>query len=185
MEAPTDSTSSMGQRLVRCYGNLYAAARVDALDSLDNLPALKDADELKSKILFSVVVVSRPAVTHLFASSGFCFSLFPGWLAYIVISVLCFCPHELLALRNTFSSCHFLYMYTFMSWGIPCDAIMCRPTRNIMIYHTCYRIRGTSCSWTITFVSIQFQSLECVVAHYIAGEVLCVRTVQVQMATMM
>ena len=78
MEAPTDSTSSMGEHLVWRYGNLYAAARVDALDSLDNLPALKDADELKSKILFSVVVVSRPAVTHLFASSGFCFSLFPG-----------------------------------------------------------------------------------------------------------
>jgi hypothetical protein len=73
MEAPAEPPSSMGDRLVRCYGNLYAAARVDALDSLDNLPALKDADELKSKILFSVVVVSRPAVTHLLATSGFCF----------------------------------------------------------------------------------------------------------------
>jgi hypothetical protein len=78
MEAPSDATSNMGERLVRCYGNLYAAARVDALDSLDNLPALKDADELKSKILFSVVVVSRPAVTHLLAASGFCISFHPG-----------------------------------------------------------------------------------------------------------
>lgn len=77
-EAPSDANSNMGEHLVRCYGNLYAAARVDALDSLDNLPALKDADELKSKILFSVVVVSRPAVTHLLAASGFCISFHPG-----------------------------------------------------------------------------------------------------------
>ena len=103
-EAPVDPTSNMEERLVRCYGNLYAAARVDALDSLDNLPALKDADEIKSKILFSVVVVSRPAVTHLPASSGFCFSLFPGCFAYVVVSVLRFCPNEMLVLRNTFLS---------------------------------------------------------------------------------
>lgn len=44
--------------LIRRYGNLYAQARVDTLDSLDSLPQLKDADELKSKLLFSVVVVS-------------------------------------------------------------------------------------------------------------------------------
>jgi hypothetical protein len=44
--------------LVRRYGNLYAQARVDTLDALDALPSLKDADELKSKLLFSVVVVS-------------------------------------------------------------------------------------------------------------------------------
>lgn len=47
-----------GPRLVRCYGTLYSQARVDALDSLDTLPQLHDAVELKSKILFSVVVVS-------------------------------------------------------------------------------------------------------------------------------
>lgn len=44
--------------LIRKYGNLYAQARVDTLDSLDGLPDLKGADELKSKLLFSVVVVS-------------------------------------------------------------------------------------------------------------------------------
>lgn len=68
---------------MRCYGNLYAAARVDALDSLDNLAPLKDADELKSKILFSVVVVSRPAVTRLVAASGFCTSVLGDWLALL------------------------------------------------------------------------------------------------------
>ena len=34
-------------------------ARVDTLDALDSLQALKDADELKSKLLFSVVVVRK------------------------------------------------------------------------------------------------------------------------------
>ncbi|XP_075238682.1 uncharacterized protein LOC142334491 isoform X1 [Lycorma delicatula] len=47
-----------GPRLVRCYGTLYSQARVDALDSLDTLPQLHDAVELKSKILFSVVVLA-------------------------------------------------------------------------------------------------------------------------------
>lgn len=47
-----------GPRLVRCYGNLYSQARVEALEKLDMLPQLADATELKSKILFSVVVVS-------------------------------------------------------------------------------------------------------------------------------
>ncbi|XP_022236817.1 uncharacterized protein LOC111084375, partial [Limulus polyphemus] len=42
--------------LIRRYGNLYAQARVDTLDFLENFPELRDADELKSKILFSVVV---------------------------------------------------------------------------------------------------------------------------------
>jgi len=121
MEAPADPTSNMGEHLVRCYGNLYAAARVDALDSLDNLPALKDADELKSKILFSVVVVSRPAVTHLLASSGFCFSIFPGWLAYVVISALCFCPNEILVLRNTFLSSVSFCTCMHSCWGILCE----------------------------------------------------------------
>ncbi|XP_047468775.1 uncharacterized protein LOC125024996 [Penaeus chinensis] len=53
---------SLGERrpsaLVRRYGNLYAQARVDTLDSLDALPDLKNAEELKSKLLFSVVVLA-------------------------------------------------------------------------------------------------------------------------------
>uniref|UniRef100_A0A0K8SKS7 Mitochondria-eating protein n=1 Tax=Lygus hesperus TaxID=30085 RepID=A0A0K8SKS7_LYGHE len=47
-----------GPRLVRCYGNLYSQGRVEALNALDTLPPLKDATELKSKILFSVVVLA-------------------------------------------------------------------------------------------------------------------------------
>nr|XP_027233185.1 uncharacterized protein LOC113824622 [Penaeus vannamei] len=53
---------SLGERrpsaLVRRYGNLYAQARVDTLDALDALPDLKNAEELKSKLLFSVVVLA-------------------------------------------------------------------------------------------------------------------------------
>ncbi|BES96435.1 Hypothetical protein NTJ_09246 [Nesidiocoris tenuis] len=47
-----------GPRLVRCYGNLYSQGRVEALNALDTLLPLKDAPELKSKILFSVVVLA-------------------------------------------------------------------------------------------------------------------------------
>ncbi|XP_076373021.1 uncharacterized protein LOC143257880 [Tachypleus tridentatus] len=50
--------------LIRRYGNLYAQARVDALDSLENLPELQYADELKSKILFSVVVLAFSSVQN-------------------------------------------------------------------------------------------------------------------------
>ncbi|KAK8380326.1 hypothetical protein O3P69_016733 [Scylla paramamosain] len=53
---------NLGERrptaLVRKYGNLYAQARVDTLDALDALPDLKNAEELKSKLLFSVVVLA-------------------------------------------------------------------------------------------------------------------------------
>ncbi|XP_015924662.1 uncharacterized protein [Parasteatoda tepidariorum] len=53
---------SLGERrpsaLVRQYGSLYAQARVDTLDALDALEPLKNADELKTKILFSVIVLS-------------------------------------------------------------------------------------------------------------------------------
>ncbi|KAF8790338.1 hypothetical protein HNY73_005374 [Argiope bruennichi] len=50
--------------LVRQYGNLYAQARVDTLDALDALPPLQNADELKSKILFSVIVLSFRSVQN-------------------------------------------------------------------------------------------------------------------------
>lgn len=47
--------------LIRRYGSLYAQARIDTLDALEKLPQLSDCDELKSKLLFSVVVVSPSA----------------------------------------------------------------------------------------------------------------------------
>ncbi|XP_065210500.1 uncharacterized protein LOC135838697 [Planococcus citri] len=45
-------------RLVRCYGNLYSQGRVNALEALDAIPQLHGASELKSKILFSIVVLA-------------------------------------------------------------------------------------------------------------------------------
>lgn len=48
-------------QLVRRYGNLYSEARLDALDSLDALDEVSQFDDLKIKILFSVVVVSVAA----------------------------------------------------------------------------------------------------------------------------
>lgn len=56
---PFSSTSERRPcALIRKFGDLYSQARVDTLDSLDLIEQLKDADELKSKLLFSVVVVS-------------------------------------------------------------------------------------------------------------------------------
>nr|CAD7569236.1 unnamed protein product [Timema californicum] len=56
--SPAVPDSEVAERLVRYYGSLYATARVDTLDALDNLPPLRDAHELKSKILFSVIVLA-------------------------------------------------------------------------------------------------------------------------------
>ena len=44
--------------LVRRYGELYSQLRLETLDALDKLPPLVNSDELKIKLLFSVVVVS-------------------------------------------------------------------------------------------------------------------------------
>ena len=44
--------------LVRSFGELYSVARLETLDALDAIGELVDADELKNKLLFSVVVVS-------------------------------------------------------------------------------------------------------------------------------
>ena len=44
-------------RLVARYGELYSQARLDTLDALDELKELSSAEELKNKLLFSVVVV--------------------------------------------------------------------------------------------------------------------------------
>ena len=54
--------TSLDQRpagLVRRYGELYSQTRLETLDSLDRLPQLVNAEELKNKLLFSVMVVSR------------------------------------------------------------------------------------------------------------------------------
>lgn len=40
------------------YASLYYQSRPRALESLNSLPELQQANQLKSKILFSVVVVS-------------------------------------------------------------------------------------------------------------------------------
>ena len=44
--------------LVRSFGELYSVARLETLDALDAIDELLDAEELKNKLLFSVVVVS-------------------------------------------------------------------------------------------------------------------------------
>ena len=44
-------------QLVRRYGNLYSEARLDALDALDSLDEVSQFDDLKVKILYSVLVV--------------------------------------------------------------------------------------------------------------------------------
>ena len=46
------------ERLVASYVQLYSQARLDTLDALDKLVELRQAEELKSKLLFSIIVVS-------------------------------------------------------------------------------------------------------------------------------
>ncbi|XP_029172287.1 uncharacterized protein LOC114941462 [Nylanderia fulva] len=46
------------ERLAEKYGALYAQANLHTLDALDALESLKDAPDLKAKILYSVVVLS-------------------------------------------------------------------------------------------------------------------------------
>ncbi|KAK9501800.1 hypothetical protein O3M35_012467 [Rhynocoris fuscipes] len=58
LDAHAQAKELSGPRLVRCYGNLYSQGRVEALNALDGLLPLKDDSELKSKILFSVVVLA-------------------------------------------------------------------------------------------------------------------------------
>ena len=61
-------------QLVRRYGNLYTETRLDAFDALEDLPEIADFDDLKGKLLFSVVVVSMNKVVkwEQFNSSLFC-----------------------------------------------------------------------------------------------------------------
>ena len=44
--------------LIRRFGALYSHGRAEAMAALDALPELRNSEELKSKLLFSVVVVS-------------------------------------------------------------------------------------------------------------------------------
>ncbi|CAF3786055.1 unnamed protein product [Rotaria magnacalcarata] len=44
--------------LIRSYNTLYSQARIDALDALENVREMSDAEDLKSKLLFSVVVLA-------------------------------------------------------------------------------------------------------------------------------
>ncbi|XP_071627828.1 uncharacterized protein [Temnothorax longispinosus] len=52
------STSITVEQLAERYGALYAQANLHTLDALDALESLKDAPDLKAKILYSVVVLS-------------------------------------------------------------------------------------------------------------------------------
>ena len=52
---------------VRKYGELYAQTRLETLESLDKLADLDTHDDLKSKLLFSVIVVSVAKSSTTFA----------------------------------------------------------------------------------------------------------------------
>ncbi|XP_030370855.1 uncharacterized protein LOC115621369 [Scaptodrosophila lebanonensis] len=53
-----DSASEDGSEMVSEYRNLYIENRADTLEALDSLPQLKQAQSLKGKILFSMIVLS-------------------------------------------------------------------------------------------------------------------------------
>jgi Mitochondria-eating protein len=45
-------------QLIRRYGNLYSEGRLDALDALDDIPEMSNFDDLKGKLLLTILVVS-------------------------------------------------------------------------------------------------------------------------------
>ena len=75
--------------LCRRYGNLYSQTRIDAYDALDDLPEMAEFDDLKRKLLFSVVVVSYglgssyklSLENRIRSLPEFCFRMF--WCIYI------------------------------------------------------------------------------------------------------
>jgi len=52
---------------VASYVQLYSQARLDTLDALDKLGELRQAEELKSKLLFSIIVLSFRSVNKTLA----------------------------------------------------------------------------------------------------------------------
>lgn len=65
----TSANVTVGQ-LAERYGALYAQANLHTLDALDALESLKDAPDLKAKILYSVVVVSAVLNSNVNIYSG-------------------------------------------------------------------------------------------------------------------
>lgn len=76
-------------RLVMKYESLYAQAKVDTLDALDILDELKGAEELKSKILFSVVVVIIQFKFNLFNNSTHFLILLNHFCAFVSVVPPC------------------------------------------------------------------------------------------------
>lgn len=42
--------------LIRSYNTLYSQSRIDTLDALDNIRQMSDAEDLKSKLLFLLLL---------------------------------------------------------------------------------------------------------------------------------
>ena len=57
------TTSSEAAELIKRYGELYAQMRLETLDALDKMAELVNSEELKNKLLFSVVVLAFRSVT--------------------------------------------------------------------------------------------------------------------------
>ena len=79
--------------LVRRYGELYSQLRLETLDSLDKLPPLVNSDELKIKLLFSVVVVSFLVFFYFFVEFIRCFHQFFSRILkmFVVLFFLMYC----------------------------------------------------------------------------------------------
>ena len=62
-------SGTAGLKMVGRYAELYSKGRLRTLDSLDSLPELRTAGELKNKLLFSVVVLAFRAVKQSIATT--------------------------------------------------------------------------------------------------------------------
>lgn len=57
-DGDNDGVTSADSEMVELYRTLYVQHRNETLDALDQLQQLKRTDHLKTKILFSIIVVS-------------------------------------------------------------------------------------------------------------------------------
>ena len=54
------------------YVQLYSQARLDTLDALDRMTELRQAEELKSKLLFSIIVVRKEDIMIMIQTQFLC-----------------------------------------------------------------------------------------------------------------
>ena len=86
-------STSQGVRLVAKYGELYSRTRLRTLASLDALPELLSAGELKNKLLFSVVVLAFRSVKQTISATKLQIRKALNVSIHLIIEINLFCKN--------------------------------------------------------------------------------------------